>query len=350
MMRSAPTGEIPIADALEAFLAPRRALGHSQAAMDKYRWAVERVSLVASCLPITTDELVSALTASDYKLESTKGLVQCWRTFFSFVEHRYGFRSPVKELPDLSRKRTLPRVLSPREITQLVDACESERDLLLVLVALDTGLRLAEIAGMRPGSIDDCWLTVNGKFGDRTVVISPEIVDRLELIGDAEHYWLGQRGPLSRHGVQEVYRRLFEKAGIAGWKNGPHALRHSFAVQWIRAGGGVPQLQLMMGHKSIETTMVYVNLANRDMLDSHRVYSPARRLGYIDDLANSLPMPQFRDHSHPGARLSTVAKYPRIRRLARQGVSRREIAERLKVSRDTVRTALAGADGAQLAV
>ena len=81
----------------------------------------------------------------------------------------------------------------------------------------------------------------------------------LKGLGDGDHVWTGLKGPLTFHGVKLAYRRLFDRAGIQGPKKGAHTLRHTFATMWLRYGGGLRQLQTIMGHKHIETTMIYVH-------------------------------------------------------------------------------------------
>ena len=81
---------------------------------------------------------------------------------------------------------------------------------------------------------------------------------------------IGKQGkPLTHYGVKEVFLRLFEKAGIGGKKAGPYAIRHTFATWYLRNGGGVRQLQEILGHQSIETTMIYVHLADLFLVGGH---------------------------------------------------------------------------------
>ena len=338
---------VSIAEALEAFLAPRVAVGHAQATLAQKRWAIGLVARVADTLPVTTEDLVAALTISDYSQASKKDMVRCWRTFFAWAATKYGHSDPTPALPRLPTKKQLPRILSPRELTRLVGACRSRRDLLLVLLPLDTGLRLSEIAGMRKGDIDDSWISVNGKTGDRTVVVSPEIADALEQIGDERHYWIGRWGPLTRSGVQQAYPRLFQRAGIdvGKDKNGAHALRHTFATQWIREGGGLPQLKEILGHSKLETVLIYVTLAMRDVQADHLVYSPARRLGFVEQLANDGLLPELtptrawrdgRDQEHD-------EKSAAIRKMAADGASGYAIQKRLGVGWSTIQAAIAAA-------
>ena len=83
--------------------------------------------------------------------------------------------------------------------------------------------------------------------------------------------------------MKRVYNRLFRRAGITGSKLGPHTLRHTFGTSYIRSGGGVRQLQYILGHERIETTMIYVHLAGQDVQADHAKHSPARVMGLLSD-------------------------------------------------------------------
>ena len=112
--------------------------------------------------------------------------------------------------------------------------------------------------------------------------VSGEVERMLGGIGDAQNIWVGARGPLTLDGVKRAYRRVFGQGGITGRKLGAHTLRHTFATFYLRSGGGVRQLQGILGHESITTTMIYVHLAGSDIRLDHALHSPARTLGLLD--------------------------------------------------------------------
>ena len=149
------------------------------------------------------------------------------------------------------------------------------------MMVLDTGLRVGEVANLKATDIRDRWLSVDGTSGQRQVPVSPEIRHRLSELAAQGCIWWGQRGPLERDGVKRAYNRLFHRAGITGRKLGPHTLRHTFGTNYVRSGGGVRQLQYILGHQRIETTMIYVHLAGKDVEADHAMHSPARVMGLL---------------------------------------------------------------------
>ena len=169
------------------------------------------------------------------------------------------------------------RVLSSEEVDRLIDAAATDRDRALVLLPLDTGIRLKEILELKIRNIKDSHIIVHGKGRrERRVPIRRDIRDLVvKVLTDGGDNWPGRWGPLTKSGLQQLYPRLFKKAIIFDTKNGVHCLRHSFATGYIRKLGGVRQLQMIMGHKDISTTMIYVTLAGLDVERDHALHTPS---------------------------------------------------------------------------
>ncbi len=132
---------------------------------------------------------------------------------------------------------------------------------LVMLLVMDSGLRLGELASLRWPAIKDDHLVVRGKVGDRVVPVSRVVREQLEGHGDGYYVWIGKRGPMSRSGIQTAFKRMFMRSGIGTRKAGPHTLRHTFGTWYISAGGNVFALQEIMGHTRIAATQPYVTLA-----------------------------------------------------------------------------------------
>lgn len=203
---------------------------------------------------------------------------RCWRAFFGWVEQRHGLPSPMVEMPRPRRRKVLPKTLALRQVEQLLGATAGtrhrwqwRRDRAMLLLLLDTGLRRSELAGLQPEDLRGSTVVVRGKVGEREVPLSPEV--RKALVGQLP--WRGRDGErLTPHGVYQVVRRCHLRAGLSGG-TGPHRLRHTFGRSWIESGGDVFSLQRIMGHASIETTRIYVDLDQRSTVAQHRRYSPA---------------------------------------------------------------------------
>jgi site-specific recombinase XerD len=84
--------------------------------------------------------------------------------------------------------------------------------------------------------------------------------------------------PLTRHGLLQLVRRLGRKAGIETARCSPHTFRHTFAIEFLRAGGNVFTLKELLGHTTLAMVNRYVALAQADLEAQHRRFSPGDRL------------------------------------------------------------------------
>ena len=82
--------------------------------------------------------------------------------------------------------------------------------------------------------------------------------------------------PMSAHAVKLVMRRVAERSGVK--RLHAHLLRHTFAVNYLMNGGDVFSLQQILGHTTLEMVRRYVTLANTQVIDQHRQFSPVDRM------------------------------------------------------------------------
>lgn len=158
-------------------------------------------------------------------------------------------------------------VLTDEELRKLVKAAVSlpvpfvaRRDEAILRVLVDTGVRISELSSMRLDELDldagGVW--VLGKGSRRRVVMfgakTTRSLDRYIRVrrahrhADAAALWLTQRGPMSRDGIDERLRQLGAAAGVEGVH--AHRFRHTWADDWLSAGGGEQDLKRLAGWRS----------------------------------------------------------------------------------------------------
>lgn len=171
---------------------------------------------------------------------------------------------PITRGAKVKRGRRLPtKPLSLEELRLLVQACDNERNRLIVILLAYTGLRISEFASLTSENID--WpsgtLEIVGK-GDKERPLKPpaEVMGRLRSFLGFFHegpLWLSLKAnrPLSAHQIRKIIYDIARDAGIEDVH--PHRFRAFFATYWMDHFGDIQALQSMMGHESVETTSRY---------------------------------------------------------------------------------------------
>jgi integrase/recombinase XerD len=193
----------------------------------------------------------------------------------------------MSPLPEPER---LPRVLSPEEVAEIIACAPHPKAKTALSVAYGTGLRGSEVVRLKTTDIDADRMVIHVEQGkgskDRTAMLSEALLVQLR-----EWYryarakgrikpggWLFPGVNLKRHLSRRQLNRLFHQAakaaGIERQVN-LHSLRHSFATHLLEQKTDVRVIQVLLGHKKLETTARYSHVASKSLLD---VKSPLDRL------------------------------------------------------------------------
>ncbi|MCA1572914.1 MAG: tyrosine-type recombinase/integrase [Chloroflexi bacterium] len=180
-------------------------------------------------------------------------------------------------VPLVRRPRTLPRILSPAEVDALVAALRTRRDRAMVEAMLLGGLRRCEVLGLALGDVnvgERRLFIAEGKGGHQRVVpISPRFLGTLAAYLDEERprtsvtdrVFVVLKGPnrgrpLSAAGIDEIISAARARAGLRSATC--HQLRHTCFTRLREAGMALEAIQTQAGHRSIESTRMYVHLSN----------------------------------------------------------------------------------------
>jgi integrase/recombinase XerC len=185
-------------------------------------------------------------------------------------------------------------LLQPADVDALLKLCRQDgrteglRNRAILLLLWSTGLRLAELCGLRADDIDlngGMALVRKGKGGKpRTIPLTHKVATAIERYWDRLAYpptgtdaaFLTQDGrPMPTYAVQLMLVRLGKRAGV---KANPHLWRHSSATAYLRAGGKLETLRVLLGHSRLDQTLGYAQIAGIDVTNDHRTADPARLL------------------------------------------------------------------------
>ena len=171
------------------------------------------------------------------------------------------------KLPLVPKLKELPphRVCYTREqIAQVLDVCTTDLEWLLIKIAFDTGMRIAELTNLTVEQINGRRINFIGKGSKaREVYISETARERLdEYLQENEIYsgriWLSEwRYPMCSNTIRETMRKPFYDCGYYDFY--PHSLRHSFGSDLQRQGADLMVIKEMMGHSDISTTQKYLH-------------------------------------------------------------------------------------------
>ena len=275
-------------ESVQLFLLSRQERMLAENTINLYQWVLNKLQAeFPDSLPTERYELRPLFNKQlNLSPASQRTIRDRLRVFWAWLEDEgISESNPMVKMPVLRRQRTLPRVLSKEETLRLLEAVPSQRDYAILVVLLDTGLRVGELASLTRTNARPDGLTVYGKVvGPRVVPISPNVYELLDRQGDKKGFWIASRGaPLTRWGLQRIVRACMRRAGYSLPKIGPHTLRHTFGVQYMVNGGDVASLQHIMGHTKVETTMLYVHMSNSLVTQQHRKFSPMRNMTFAAD-------------------------------------------------------------------
>jgi integrase/recombinase XerD len=202
-------------------------------------------------------------------------------------------RDPTEHIDSPRPPRRLPRVLSAREVTALIEGPDTSRpdgvrDRALLELLYASGMRASECTGLRLEELNLSagYVVCMGKGSrQRLVPIGTPAVSWLRsyLAGsrasllrrsDPGMVFVNRRGqPLSRQGLWGILKRAGRRAGL-GSRVTPHMLRHSFASHLLERGADLRSVQAMLGHADISTTEIYTHLGSETVRAMYRRFHP----------------------------------------------------------------------------
>ena len=202
---------------------------------------------------------------------STVNLRVCGlKYYFREVVHRLDL---VVKIPNPRIQKYDTEVLTLEEVCQLRRACRDMRQLLILNLLYDTGMRVREVIRLRVSDFDKHTrtITIRNSKGRKTRVVHYGA----ELRSILQRYCKARGGvppntllesykelgkPLTMRGVQHIVRQIVKRSGLKK-RIHPHTLRHTFAVHYLNAGGTLFNLQKLLGHENLTTTLHYLQYA-----------------------------------------------------------------------------------------
>jgi len=183
------------------------------------------------------------------------------------------------ETPYPKKVVQLPEILSQDEVGRLIDAAATPFHRIVLMTLYATGVRRAELTHLKVSDIDSQRMVIHVQGGkgrkDRDVMLSPKLLEALRVhwrgLRKKPGTWLfpGNRwhtgkDPIDTKVAWQACQQAAKRAGIV--KNvHPHTLRHCFATHLLEAGADLRTIQVLLGHRDLEETTIYLHLSQRHL-------------------------------------------------------------------------------------
>lgn len=274
---------------LEKFISAKKIEGCSHKTIDYYNSIITKfiITINKSLEIINTDDVRNYLSnyreANNSSLITIDNMRRIFSSFFSWLEdENYIIKSPARRIHKIKTAKIIKNTFSDENIEQMRDNCKNDiRDLVLIELLLSTGIRVGELINLNISDInfEDRSCIVLGKgnkqrevyFDAKTKIHLKEYLKSRDDKEDA--LFVSKNRPhqrLSISGIELIVRNIGKNIDID--RAYPHKFRRTLATMAIDKGMPIEQVQKLLGHVKIETTMHYAMVNQNNVKISHRKY------------------------------------------------------------------------------
>lgn len=273
---------------ITSFVSAKRLEGCSERTLNFYKNTIDKMysSIGKSIKAITTEDLRSYLSEYQANNNVSKVTIDNIRrnlsSFFSWLEdENYILKSPVRRIHRVKATTSVKETYSDEDLEKLRDSCDELRDLALIDILASTGMRVGELVRLNRSDIDfnerEC--VVFGK-GDKERIVYFDARTKIHLQNylnerkdDNQALFVSLKAPYERleiGGVESRLKKLGEALDID--KVHPHKFRRTMATTAIDKGMPIEQVQKLLGHEKIDTTLHYAMVKQSNVKNAHRKY------------------------------------------------------------------------------
>lgn len=273
---------------LNNFLAAKRIEGCSEKSLTYYHATIESMitRIKKNVREIETDDLRTYLTEYQHEKNSSKVTVDNIRrilsSFFSWLEdENYILKSPARRIHKVKAALTIKETYTDEALEKMRDNCEEARDLALIDMLASTGMRVGELVLLNRNNInfEERECVVFGK-GSKERMVYFDARTKIHLLNylqertdDNPALFVTLRSPHERitiGGIESRLREMGKHLDIP--KVHPHKFRRTLATMAIDKGMPIEQLQQLLGHKRIDTTLQYAMVKQSNVKLAHKKY------------------------------------------------------------------------------
>ena len=275
-------------DYLEVFLSAKRIEGCSEKTLIYYKNTIQQMldSIGKSVCTIVTEDLRTYLAEYQKGKQSSKVTIdnirRIFSSFFAWLEDEdYIIKSPVRRIHRIKAASTIKETYTDEQLESMRDNCDNPRDLALIDILASTGMRVGELVLLNRDDIsfDERECIVFGK-GDKERMVYFDARTKIHLqnyldsrTDNNEALFVSLKAPYNRMkigGIELRLREMGKRLNIE--KVHPHKFRRTLATVAIDKGMPIEQLQKLLGHQRIDTTLQYAMVKQSNVKIAHRKY------------------------------------------------------------------------------
>lgn len=280
--------EIGNQEYLQLFLDAKKIEGCSERTIHYYRTTIERLlqNIITPIRKMTTEEIRHYLV--DYQQVNNCGKVTVDNvrrnisSFFSWLEEEdYILKSPMKRIHKIKTKQQVKETISDEAIEQLRDNCKCIRDLAMIDLLYSTGIRVGELVNLNISDIDfearECVVFGKGDKERRVYFDAKAKIHLQEYLNSRQDsnpaLFVTLDAPYDRLKISGVEIRMRRLGRILNMTRiHPHKFRRTMATRAIDKGMPIEQVQKLLGHSQIDTTMQYAIVNQTNVKTSHQKF------------------------------------------------------------------------------
>lgn len=280
--------DIPNEEFLKMFLASKRIEGCSERTIEYYQATVTHLlsKIETNVRKVTTEEIREYLSeyqkwnnCSNVTVDNIRRNIS---SFFSWLEEEdYILKSPMRRIHKIKTKTVVKNVISDEDIEKLRDNCKEKRDLAIIDLLYSTGIRVGELVNLNIDDVDfegrECVVYGKGDKERRVYFDAKAKIHLKEYIENRtdsnKALFVTLDAPYDRlkiSGVEIRLRELGRKLNLT--RIHPHKFRRSMATRAIDKGMPIEQVQKILGHSQIDTTMQYAMVNQSNVKTAHQRY------------------------------------------------------------------------------
>lgn len=282
-----PLASVSNEEYMQMFLDAKSIEGCSRKTIQYYRLTITKLFEVVTTpvRSISTEEMRRFMTEYHREHNCSKVTLNNYRrnlnSFFAWLEEEnHILKSPMKRIHNIKTNKVVKEVISEEEIEKLRDACGNLRDLAILDLLYSSGMRIGELVNLNRKDInlDDLECVVFGKGGkERRAYFDAKTKHDLEKYlasrdDDDPALFVSLDSPhvrLALGRIEQIFRGLGRSIGI---RVHPHKFRRSMATRALNKGMPIEQVQKLLGHNQLDTTLIYAQVSQDNVKSAHQRY------------------------------------------------------------------------------